>query len=69
MAPWEVEEALDDRNRAPFPAHSGRVGFIGRTEDERFLVVIAERGIRPLRVVTARDARPSERRAYQRRNR
>jgi uncharacterized DUF497 family protein len=69
VEPWEVEEAFDDRGRAPFPAHSGRVGFIGRTEDGRLLVVILERGTRPWRVVTARDAGPTAKRAYRRRNR
>lgn len=69
VEPWEAEEAFDDGGRAPFPAHSGRVGFIGKTEDGRVLVVILERGARPWRVVTARDAGPSEKRAYWRRNR
>jgi uncharacterized protein len=66
---WEAEEATADRHRVPFPAHSGRIGFIGQTEDGRFLVVIIERRARLWRVVTARDATPAEKRAYRRHNR
>jgi uncharacterized DUF497 family protein len=66
---WEAEEATADRHRVSFPAHSGRIGFIGQTEDGRFLVVIIERRARLWRVVTARDATPAEKRAYRRHNR
>jgi uncharacterized protein len=66
VEPSEAEEAVLDRHRAPFPAHSGRYGTIGRTEDGRLLVVIAERCGLSWRVVTARDATPTERRAYRR---
>lgn len=69
VEPWEVEEAFDDRGRAPFPADSDRIGFMRRTEGGRLLVVILERGTRPWRVVTARDASPVEKRVYRRRNR
>ena len=69
VEPEEAEEAATDRERVPFPAHSGRAGVIGRTEDGRLLVVILERDRRLWRVVTARDATASERRAYRRYNR
>jgi uncharacterized protein len=69
VEPWETEEAAEDRHRIPFPAHSGRLGLIGRTEDGRFLVVILERLSRGWRVVTARDATSAEKRIYRRRSR
>ena len=66
---WEAEEAVTDRNRVPFPAHSGRTGFIGRTDEGSVLVVILEREARLWRVVTAREATSTEQRAYRRYNR
>lgn len=67
---YEAEEATGDANAVPFPAHSSNIGLIGRTEDGRTLVVILQRkGPRLLRVVTARDASPNEKRVYRRRNR
>ncbi len=66
VEPWEAEEAAMDPRRAPFPAHSGRVGLIGKTESGRVLVVILERRGRKWRVVTAREATSNEKRAYRR---
>ncbi|MBS3932845.1 MAG: BrnT family toxin, partial [Truepera sp.] len=54
VEPFEAEEAATDRARTPFPAHSGNVGLIGKTEGGRLLVVILERKSRLWRVVTAR---------------
>ena len=66
---WEVEEAFADRQRIPYDAHSGRDGYIGRTEDGRLLVLIFEHRGRHIRVVTARDASTREQRSYRRANR
>ena len=66
VEPEEAEEAATDPRRAPFPAHSGRVGVIGRTAVGRILVVILERRGSAWRVITARDATPGEKRAYRR---
>ena len=51
----------------PFPAGSGRVGFIGMTEAGRVLVVILDRRRDLWRVTTARDASPNEKKSYRRR--
>jgi len=69
VEPWEAEEAATDRGRVPFTAHSGRTGFIGRTDDGRVLVVVLGRKARLWRVVTAREATRGEKRAYRRYNR
>lgn len=66
---WEAEEAAMESGRVPFPAHGGRVGVIGATEDGRVLVVVMERGGGTMRVITARDASGNEKRSYRRRNR
>lgn len=67
VEPWEAEDAMLDPGRVSFPAHSGRRGFIGKTEDGRYLVVIAEHDQQLWRVVTARDASPNEKKSYRRR--
>lgn len=64
VEPWEAEDAVLDANRVRFPAHSGRVGFIGRADSGRRLVVIIEREGRLWRVVTARNATQRERRMH-----
>ncbi|MBA2692936.1 MAG: BrnT family toxin [Rubrobacter sp.] len=66
---WEAEDAVWDPGRVPFPAHGGRAGVIGATEDGRILVVVMERGGGTTRVVTARDASKNEKRSYRRRKR
>jgi uncharacterized protein len=64
---WEVEEAMEDRRRIPFPAvYGGRLGIVGRTGDGRLLVVIYEQQGNLVRVVTAYDAGAREERAYRR---
>lgn len=66
---WEAEEAAMDSGRVPFPAHGGRVGVVGATEDGRVLVVILDRKGGTRRIITARDAGKNEKRSYRRRNR
>jgi uncharacterized protein len=66
---WEAEEAVQDPERTPFPAHSGAGGFIGKTEDGRYLVVIVTRRYGAWRVITAREATAREKKAYRRFNR
>jgi uncharacterized protein len=66
---WEAEEALEDRRRIRIPAHSGRRGVVGRTEDGRLLAVLYEDYGDVVRVVTARDASATEQRSYRRANR
>lgn len=69
--PYEAEEAVrDDPNTITFRAQSGRIGYIGRTEGRRLLVVILERMTpHSVRVITAYDAGSRERSSYRRRNR
>lgn len=69
--PYEAEEAVrDDPNVVPFPAQNGRLGYIGRTDGRRLLVVILERkAVDLVRVITAYDASSRERKIYRRRNR
>ncbi len=47
VEPWEVEEALADSDRRKFSAYYApgdrRMGFIGKTEDGRVLVVVLRR--------------------------
>ena len=66
---WDIEEAFDDRRRVQFPAHSGRYGYVGRTEDGRLIAMFLERRDGHWRVATARDASEREGRAYRRANR
>ncbi len=73
VEPDEVEEAFTDSRRVELPAYSTpterRRGFVGATFDGRLLFVVFTRRGRAIRVVTARDADPPERRSYRRRNR
>ncbi len=68
--PFEAEEAVrDDPHVVPFPAYDGRIGYIGRTDGRRLLVVILERkAVDLVRVITAYDAWAKDRRIYRRRN-
>lgn len=68
VKPWEAEDAVLDSGRVPFSAHSGRLGFIGKTEEGRYLVVIVERRGQSWRVVTACNASPNEKLSYRRRS-
>jgi len=64
VSPEEAEQAL---SRAPGARRSrfDRYVAIGPTEDGRFLVVVFRRpGGGLVRVITARDATPKEKRAY-----
>lgn len=71
VVPDEAEEVLLDPRRVPAPAYSvygeRRRGVIGATEDGRVLAVIyaARGGV--VRIITARDADPDEKRRYRRR--
>lgn len=51
--PVEAEDAVLDPGRVSFSARHGRMGFIGRTEAGRVLVVILDRRNGLWRVVTA----------------
>ena len=64
----EFEEAATDPQRVRFSAHSGNIGYIGKTGGGRILVVILQR-LSPTqwRPVTARDATANEKKSYRRR--
>lgn len=70
VAPDEAEEALLDRHRLTVPArspvHERRWAVLGETEGERVLYVVTTRRFGLVRVVTARNATPTERRQYRR---
>jgi uncharacterized DUF497 family protein len=70
VEPAEAEEAFADPRRTNADAYSTpqerRGTILGRTVDGRLLFVVFTRRGRAVRVVTARDARPSERRRYRR---
>lgn len=71
VEPEEAEEAATDPDRVAAPAYRSQSGerrqaMTGRTEDGRILTVILTRRGDLFRVVTAREASPSERRAYRR---
>lgn len=70
VAPEEAEGAVNDPNRVGAPAYRAQNGerrqaITGRTEDGRLTVILTRRDDL-MRVVTARDASESERRAYRR---
>lgn len=74
VAPDEAEQALADPKRVPGEAYhtesEKRYAFIGMTEDDRLLFVVftyrnTEHG-RMIRVISARDATPDERRQHRR---
>ena len=69
LEPYEVEEAATDPRRVKAPSYPGtngepRTGITGKTLGGRIItVILTKRGDR-FRVVTAREAVGSERRAY-----
>ncbi len=64
----EFEEAATDPQRVSFSAHSGNLGYIGKTAEGRVLVVILQRLAKHTwRPVTARDSSPKEKKSYRRR--
>lgn len=70
VEPYEAEEAMSDVSRVSFDAHGkGVKGVIGKTDDERMLVVIYIVRNDLYRVITARDANDGEKHVYRRRNR
>ncbi|GAA5513652.1 hypothetical protein Dcar01_02396 [Deinococcus carri] len=71
VEPEEAEEAATDPRRLAAPAYRAQNGerrqaVTGKTEGGRILTVILTRRGDLFRVVTAREANPSERRAYRR---
>lgn len=69
--PEEAEEALGDPDATPAHTYRGpggerRSAIIGKTENGRFLFVVFTFQGGLLRVVTARDATPNEKRRYRR---
>jgi uncharacterized DUF497 family protein len=74
VEPEEAEQALADMHRVPGDAYRGTYGekrqaVIGRTIEDRILFVVYTVRRGRIRVVTARDADPGERRRYQCRSR
>lgn len=67
---YEAEEVFEDPDVRPFDAQNRRgerrFGVFGMTEDGRILVVIYILRSGDIRVVTARDAEPKEKRRYRR---
>lgn len=67
----EAEEALLDPRRRGMTVYSApdeqRQGAIGATEDRRILAIVFTIRSGKARVITARDATPTERRRYGRR--
>jgi uncharacterized DUF497 family protein len=70
VTPEEAEGALSDPSRIGAPAYAvegeRRRALIGATEDGRVLFVVFARRGQGVRVVTARNATPSEKRRYRR---
>lgn len=70
VAPEEAEEAMTDPRRLRVPAYDvegeRRRAVVGATEDGRVLFVVYTRRGDRLRVITARDAHPAQRRRYRR---
>ena len=70
VTPEEAEEVLLDRHPAALAVYNApaerRWGIIGATEDGRVLAVIYTRRRGAVRIVTARDATPAEKRRYRR---
>jgi uncharacterized DUF497 family protein len=66
--PEEAEEAVTDPRRIGTPAYSTRretrFAVFGTTEAGRLLFVVFTRRRRLIRVITARDAAPNEKRQY-----
>ncbi len=70
VTPNEAEEALTDPDRMSFSARNVpqelRRAYLGATEAGRILVVVYTKRAGRIRVVTARDASPREKRRYRR---
>ena len=70
VEPEEAEEALLDPRRIGLPAYSApgerRFAALGATQTGRVLFVVFTRRGRTIRVISARDATPRERRRYRR---
>lgn len=69
--PDEAEEALSDPARVATKSYMGangekRVAVIGQSESGRYLTVIFTVRHGTIRVVTARDAEPNEKKRYNR---
>ncbi len=71
VEPFEAEEALEDPDRVGVAAYNvrgeTRWATLGATEDGRILFVVFIRRRGGIRVATARDAEPREKRRYRRR--
>ncbi len=71
VEPDEVEEAVLDPGRIGAPAYNlgqeRRWALLGATEEGRILFVVYTRRRGLVRIVTARDATPNERRRYRKR--
>lgn len=71
VEPYEAEEALEDPDRVGVAAYNARGetrwATLGATEDGRILFVVFVRRRGGIRVATARDAEPREKRRYSRR--
>lgn len=70
VTPEEAEAALTDPDRLGFAVHKVpqelRRAYLGATESGRILVVVFTWRARRIRIVTARDASPKEKRRYRR---
>jgi uncharacterized protein len=70
VEPWEVEEVLADPHRRKFSAYNApsdkRMGFIGKTEDGRILVVVLSKKAKGVRPFMARDVTKAEKKTYRR---
>lgn len=70
LEPEDVEEALLDPEGVPVAAYNAagerRRGLVGATEFGRILYVVYTKREGAIRVVTARDANPREKRRYRR---
>jgi uncharacterized DUF497 family protein len=69
-SPDEAEEVFDDRRRQGFPVYQvdqeRRFGILGATQDGRILALVFVRRGDRIRIFSARDATPVERRRYRR---
>src|SRR5437588_839239 len=71
FTPEEIEEAVLDPDRVPFSAYNqgseSRKALVGRTGEGDLLYVVYTIQSKKVRVITARDAEPAERRRYRKR--
>lgn len=70
VSPDEAEEAILDPRHVPMAAYAvpgeRRQAVVGMTEDLRLIFVVFTRRGPAIRVITARDASPKQRRRYRR---